>query len=278
MKPGIYNELSIEDYHAADGISNSSLGLLAKNPLKFKSPGPRKESDIFNVGSAAHKALLEGKDFWKDIAVAPHSVLSKTGTRVGTAYTEWAETKGKGRTILTQDQGDQVQNMVQSVLERPEHKTAQSIISYPGAIFEQSIFYNDPENGCLCKVRPDIRIPTLKALIDIKTCIDASPDGFSKAIANFNYDRHAAIYLDVVSAHTGDCYKAFLFIAVEKEPPHSVAVYRLSQEAIEIGRQKYRWLLDLYAECKASDNWPSYPDEVCEISLPYWAVRQAEFN
>jgi hypothetical protein len=31
-------------------------------------------------------------------------------------------------------------------------------------------------------------------------------------------------------------------------------------------------LLDLYAECKASGNWPGYPSTIQPLSLPAWAL------
>jgi hypothetical protein len=42
----------------------------------------------------------------------------------------------------------------------------------------------------------------------------------------------------------------FLFVAVEKEAPHAVAVYRADPEVIEVGRKKYRAALQLLKWCQ----------------------------
>lgn len=274
MKPGIYDNLDIEKYHQADGLSNSSLSLIEKNPLNFKNPGPRKSSTAFDVGSAAHKLILEKEDYWKAVAVAPSSVLNKAGGRSGKLYSEWAESFGAGKTILTQAESDSVTAMAES-FDRPQHKTAKALLNHKGAIYEQSMFFYHPlfEN-LLCKVRPDIRIPDIKTVVDVKTCIDASPEGFSKAIANFAYHRQGAFYLDGVSCATGDEYQNFVFIAVEKTPPHSIGVYLACGEMIGAGRMRYEEALKTYLDCEAADFWPSYPDEVVEVALPYWAQKK----
>jgi hypothetical protein len=44
----------------------------------------------------------------------------------------------------------------------------------------------------------------------------------------------------------------FLFVAVEKEAPHAVAVYRADPEIIEVGRKKYRAALQLLKWCQES--------------------------
>jgi hypothetical protein len=63
---------------------------------------------------------------------------------------------------------------------------------------------------------------------------------------------------------------------VEIGDAHEVAVYRLSEEALQAGRQEYQALLRQVAACLETNAWPSrYPDEQL-LRLPAWKIRAVE--
>jgi len=67
---------------------------------------------------------------------------------------------------------------------------------------------------------------------------------------------------------------AFVFVAQEKTAPHLITVFELDREAVEIGRALNRQAIEVFAECQATNTWPSYTGEVSLISLPPWYLRQ----
>jgi hypothetical protein len=69
---------------------------------------------------------------------------------------------------------------------------------------------------------------------------------------------------------TDDGVRAFLLIAVEKDPPYGVAVYQLDEELVEAGRRAYMADLALYASCVERGEWPAYSSEVEVLDAPAW--------
>lgn len=181
---------------------------------------------------------------------------------------EWLANNGH-RTVLSQEQWDQLHNMREATL---AHPAARALLTRQGTA-ELSVYWKDKETGVLCRCRPDFW--TGNILVDLKSTDDASPDGFKRSIAKFGYDTQDAFYQDGVAA-AGKPAQAFVFIAVEKGArvvdgkPLGVGVYMLDEASRAIGRAKYRDALRTYADCTASGVWPCYGDKVETISLPQW--------
>ncbi|HBE5423774.1 TPA: PD-(D/E)XK nuclease-like domain-containing protein [Escherichia coli] len=75
MKPGIYFDISNEDYHAGDGVSKSQLDMVAKNPALLKwvqaAPEDEEKKSALDIGTALHCLLLEPGEFDKRFIVSP---------------------------------------------------------------------------------------------------------------------------------------------------------------------------------------------------------------
>ena len=113
-------------------------------------------------------------------------------------------------------------------------------------------------------------------MVDLKTTQNASPDAFTKTIANYQYHVQAGFYLDVIEWATGTRPKGFLFICVEKEAPNAVSVIRASDSMIEAGSRRARDLLNRMADCFKTLGpdrpWPAYSHDIVEVNLPAWAL------
>ncbi len=108
---------------------------------------------------------------------------------------------------------------------------------------EQSYTATHTATGVGVKLRPDLLVRSRAGrqltLIDFKTT--SSPDiaHFLTTIEKYDYDRQAALYLDVLGA------TRFLIIGVQKKVPHEVWRVELTAKRglIEQGRKKYNTLL-----------------------------------
>jgi hypothetical protein len=120
--------------------------------------------------------------------------------------------------------------------------------------------------------------------VDLKTCADASLEGFQKSLNDWRYYAQAPLYMEGVSeaiAQSGSARprpRAFLFVAVEKTAPYAVAVYMPDAETMAIGEREVREDLDSYATCRALDSWPGYSTKIEPIGLPGWRIRQEQFG
>ena len=112
---------------------------------------------------------------------------------------------------------------------------------------EQSYTATHTATGVGVKLRPDLLVSSRAGrqltLIDFKT--SSSPDlpHFLTTIEKYDYDRQAALYLDVLGA------TRFLIIGVQKKASHQVWCVELTATPglIEQGRKKYNALLRHYA-------------------------------
>jgi hypothetical protein len=66
----------------------------------------------------------------------------------------------------------------------------------------------------------------------------------------------------------------FIFIVVEKQPPHGIAIFRLDDHAVSVGQDE---TIDDLRKLKVSietNAWPNIPNEVTELTLPKWYANK----
>lgn len=258
------------DYHNGEGVSKSDLDLIHTCPEKYrcKKDNPEEEqTPALLFGSAFHKLLLEPAEFSSEYAVAPSC---DKRTKEGKAlYAEFTETVGDRKEISAADY-EKAQEMAKAVLSNPK---AAALLT--DGTTETSYYWTDNRTGTLCKCRPDK--VNKGYLIDLKTTEDASPEGFANALNRYRYHVQAAWYLRGYEAATGIKPEGFVFIAVEKNPPYSTAIYICDDVTVDIGAQEADRDLDIYASCLVSGNWYGYggeKSEVMTINLPQWKLKQ----
>jgi hypothetical protein len=268
--PGLLR-MPAKQYHADQSIGHSGIIKLLKSPAHLREaldhPSPPTPAMAF--GSAVHTHVLEPDRFSEEFAVAEKfDRRTKEGKEAAARF----EQENQGKTLITSDDLATLTRVRAAV---HAHEGAARLFKQGEA--ELSAFWTDPLTGISCRCRPDWFNGT--AVVDLKSCVDASSRGFSRAIANLGYDIQAAFYVDGMKAVTGT-ELPFLFVAVEKEAPHAVALYRADPEIIEVGRKKYRAALQLLKWCQDSGSWPAYQPggEIELISLPRWAANADAFE
>ena len=269
---GLWRDMPAEQYHAIPAMSASGLKRMRQSPAHFygmqldpNRPPPGEPSPAMKNGTLVHACIFEPGEVAARYVVKPEGVDFRT--KDGKAWRD-AQT----REVLDDVQMRAALAQAAAVRALPD-VAALLADGYP----EASAFWADVETGELCKCRPDWvhTVGDGVILVDGKTCQDASPDGFGRAIWNYAYHLQAAWYSDGFTQATGLRVHGFVFAAVESAWPHAAAAYMLGDDVLDAARRENRRLLNLYAECKRTGVWPGYGQGVQLINLPRWAQLES---
>ena len=257
--------------------------ILAKSPRHAWVKSPRlnpnwepEVSDTFDVGRAAHRAVL-GKG--GDYVAYPEALLSSNGAAGTKAAKEWAEyQREQGRTPLKQEQVDAVEAMAAAT---NAHLAACGIVLDPERSELTAIAKVE---DVWCRVRVDnaperpVMLPDVgprKVLIDFKSCENATPEKCQRAVQEYGYDVQKQHYTETWKAAT-DEDRAFLFVFTEKEPPHGTCIVMLLDEPghsadwLQDAQEKVRTARTTWSQCLFTNEWPCYPHLIVQVGATPW--------
>jgi len=252
------DKMSNEEYHAHENISSSDLKAVASSTLLHWKGKARKESAAFDLGTAVHAMCLEPE---KDLIVCGPE------TRRGKAWTEAKEDAEKqNKLLLTASDYGLACDMSEECF---YHDMGAKLLNNKDMIAEGSFLVTCPETNLALKTRPDGFIPSAGILFDIKTCQDASPRGFEKAVRAFRYDLQQSFYKYCLELE-GIKINNFIFMAVEKEKPHAVACYELSNKYEKFARQEMMQTLRKIKRAQETDDFSTGWADLDIINIPPW--------
>lgn len=271
-EPGIFDHLTLEQYHAdmVPGGSLSSSGarklLYPSCPAKFdwERRHPKPPTSAMEFGSAVHSiALGNGAE------VVPVDAKSWVG---GAAQQERKEIRASGRIPLL-DVEFQTANEMCAALRRDP--LAAKLLDPSCGKAERSLFWRDEKTGVMLRARPDWLPEPVEGerliVPDIKTTTEVDGDSISKALETYSYPMQADFYESGIRALGIAQDVVFLFIFVRKTRPHLIRVVGVPEIDRTIAAAKNRRAIDLYAQCTASGEWPAYEPGITYIDIPGWA-------
>tara|TARA_B100001059_G_scaffold63820_1_gene59756 strand:- start:22684 stop:23487 length:804 start_codon:yes stop_codon:yes gene_type:complete len=250
----IYND----DTYFADRkyATNSMLKVAMKKCPKeffYYLDGETPTSEAFLIGSAFHCLVLENEEFDGRYAVAPSvDKRTKAGKEM---YAEFAEQHGE-KEILTTNQYNKITAMHAALL---RHEGAMNLLS--GGEAEKIFFWRNIVHETLCKAKIDYINEKDGYIVDVKTMQNTDKESFVEFAEKYNIYQQAAFYLH------GTGMKDFYFIAVSKNGPMSVGIYKLSRTSLDKGRISFSVGLSDYKKCinaKPSECEANYGG-ICEI-------------
>lgn len=267
--PGLYPDVPHAVYRGWRAASQTVLKI-----MRDRSPAhaleymlhPPEPTPALLLGAAVHTAVLQPDLFRQLYARAPEA---DRRTKAGREAWEAVEAEHPEATILRPEEYDLCIAIRDSVY---AHPAARKLLR---GQTEVSAVWRDPWHGVLCKGRFDVIPDGLGVIADMKTARDASPGAFSRTVYANGLYIQGAMYL-MGGRALGLDVDLFAIVAVEKEPPYAVAVYNVRGEALAAGEEELGRLLETWARCMETGNWPGYPDKAVDITLPPWAWRQVE--
>jgi hypothetical protein len=263
MTPGLYPDMPDAIYRKEPGLSVSALKHFIRSPghYRYAMDHPTPPTAAMCFGRVFHHLVLT-------------PTLPPCWTVVESVLTKDSKARiAAGECLISVDAMDTAKGVAQAVLANP---VARKAIGAGEA--ELSWFAPFNLGGTVeRKGRIDFA-NTGTALVDLKTISDdAREESVAREIEKRMYHVQAAYYLDGYNTARpeGAAEKtAFVFIFVEKEPPFGVAVYRLKEQAIQVGREIYVNALQRFMVCVERNEWPIYEPAVSEIDLSAYAYAR----
>jgi exodeoxyribonuclease VIII len=261
LEERIVGNMSFEEYRAHPAVSQSDLKNLAKCPLyyKYKKENPC-DTPALKTGRMIHTYILEQEKFEDEYFKTPKI------RRVGKDWEEIQE-KADGKEVVFEDELEAAKGMREMLLKLDFFKDSLAKSSK-----EASIFWQDDDTGINCKARIDGYSDWYNILYDLKTTRDCIE--FKKSFFKYQYHIQASYYMDGIAKATGKMPQGFIVFAVEKEPPYLCRSFFIDfrDEILQIGRDEYKYLLNLYSECESKNNFEkAFEDEMDRIDyIPSW--------
>ena len=238
-----YSDMSNNDYHALkDYISSSFVKSVAKHSIA-KALQPIEPNQALLFGDAMHTYFEDSQAFHKRFKVFKDSeiiakilerrpdITSPTMTKDYKTYKKEFECSlGENQVSISEDDMYTIQYMYQSMVDNDAVKEIYKMYD-PSESWDEYSFLTEEEDlhGLKYRVRPDrllVRNEEPMAILDWKSCRDASEKSFRSDFWKYRYDLQAAFYCDVMGILVDDFY----FVAIEKQYPFNTAVYGLNPE------------------------------------------------
>lgn len=291
-KPGLYENLTLEAYHArdvCDGISISSSGL---RTIFHRSPAHYWVDSVYNknriedepsremiIGRATHHLMMGEPYFAELFRAAPTEVPNSKGVltpwSLRTNYAKnWVdEQRRAGKIAIFPKEIEQIEGMVAALAENPMVEAG----AFDGYI-ERSGFWRDKETGIWLKIRPDVIPSDSGDFVDLKTTASVQWNDLQRTIAEQGYVQQFSLMREVFR-NLGFPVASATLIFVERKPPHCVRIVSLRPEDLDRGERQNRRALRAFVRCLKSEQWPG-PGGVTrdaeEIYMPDWYRDQVE--
>ena len=284
-EPKILYDLPEDAYHA-DPCDTPSLSaslahlIVSASPLhawtasrKLNPAYESADTPAFNIGRAFHSLILDDEH-----RVHVREDNGDWNDWRSKAAREWRDRLvADGGIAVTQAEFDILKAMRPKVLRAETHLPGPHLSTLPT---EVSLIWE--ANGVTNRARVDAIDTENRIAVDLKTTAGlAEPSRWVAASMDHGLDLRAAHYLDGLNR----CWPRpldndsvpewrYIFLVVEKSPPHACSLVELDERTIAMGLSKLMCARRSWGDCLKLDDWPAWSKAVQEVSAPEWRVSQ----
>lgn len=261
--------LTRQEYDAIDALSFTGLKELLKSPAHYQHwrNAQQEETKALVIGAATHSAVLTPLAFKDAYAQAPEV---DRRTKDGKATWEAVQSSLKpGQKLLSFDDYKHVMDIADAVTK------VWNVNEDLTAWAETPLVGKDRETPI--KGIPDF-ISSEGWIYDLKTTSDdISERGALRTILNYKYHVQAAHYIRLAQNHRGDIL-GHRIVFVEKEAPHSVAIYEIAGEILDAGRDECERAYAIFDRCRAEGKWETLLEHQGIVRLDTFPGAKAKGN
>lgn len=258
-------DYTIEQYHASEGLSRSSLWTFKQLPYKFwyeKLSGQYEtpaDTEAFILGDLVHSMTLEPDTLNDRYMVMPNI---DRRTKSGKELYAQVMIEAAGKQLVKPETMAMAEDMSRSLL---SNLTVCELLR--DAKMEKSIYWKHEPTGLICKARPDVWQGHIVS--DLKTTIDASFRGFQNSAYRYGYFLQAGMIYEALKS-IGEPFHNFVNICIEKTKPYAKGLYMMDDEAVQFGIDMFHALMERIAICYEKNMWPDYG--VQKLTIPNYAT------
>ncbi len=254
--------MTIEDYRSHSGLNFSSAKWLLQSAAHFRNPPGVSDEDrpALRAGTILDDYITRGIETEYVIKPAGMSFATKEGKAWRAAQT---------LPIMDESEVEDQQGMRDAIR---DSELAQSILA---ACPERQKVVLANYKGVEIKSLLDMAgrdVHGKRVICDLKSTLDASPEGFFSSAWKFRYPMQMAWYSNALALEESlEERPLWIWLCVENRRPYNVAVYTPQPEHWDLGQRQMDYCVELYKQCTASGKWPGYAETIQPLPWKPWA-------
>lgn len=265
--------MSMADYLAIKAVSSGLCHrLMSESPLHARLASPwndsreQDNSNVADIGSAAHKALLEGTEDGIE-------VIDAADWRTKAAKEARDAAHAAGRIPMLAGKMAAVRAMVTAAREYLSVSELKGIFDDGQA--EHTILFAQRE-AIPCKIRCDWLTADKRIILSYKTTAgSANPESWIRTqlpqydMATIFYERGVHQVYDIEETRC-------VHLIQEQSYPYACSLVALAPAYRELASRRLDTALEIWTKCTESGHWPAYPTRIAHAEPKPWMLAEAE--